>query len=627
VNFGAEIDRRALAFNASCIVAFVLPIAACLGLNLLSWALFLLQLPELLVLALWLAAALGWGAGISKVFRYHGRFSWLLGNVISVAVGLGAMSLMTLLLGLWLPIHALAAWFVLGLGWIAGMWARDVWGCDMRTLTGGKARQPWLSLLFAAVAGLAVICAFLPPGVLWHDEPNGYDVVEYHLQVPREWYELGRILPLYHNVFSFFPFNVEMHYLLAMGLRGGPWAGMYLAQLMHGAFIALTVLAIYALVAERSKPVALIAAIAAAATPWLILLAPVAYDEGGLLLWGTLALGLCIRTEADQRVPLVAGALAGFACGAKLTAVPIVLLATPIICLILSRHREIKPALAYILAGLICFSPWLVRDLAWTGNPVFPEATAWFGQAHWSQTQVERWRRAHSPRLDQENLLARTATGWDQIVADWRFGYVLLPLGLVSAFVAADLRRTRMLLLLLGFLAVFWIFFTHLQGRFFVLAIPISALLIGQVELKRAGLVIYGALVAIMALGTLIGAYAKLTSLSPELFRLVGFESLQQLNTPLTDPVPEGTRVLLVGDARPFVYAVPTSRLFYRTVFDVDAEPGQRSDEAWQNGWPRGGPEITVVDAPELRRFARTYWGIPQPSEQLQQADGPQVIK
>ena len=33
--------------------------------------------------------------------------------------------------------------------------------------------------------------------------------------------------------FSYFPFGVEMHYLLAMHLAGGPWRGMYLAQLMH----------------------------------------------------------------------------------------------------------------------------------------------------------------------------------------------------------------------------------------------------------------------------------------------------------------------------------------------------------------------------------------------------------
>src|SRR5205823_9322486 len=105
----------------------------------------------------------------------------------------------------------------------------------------------WLWLLVVPFFAIAVVGALMPPGVLWKDEPHYYDVIEYHLQVPREWYEAGRIVPLHHNVFSFFPFNVEMHYLLAMHLRGGPWAGMYLAQFMHGAFIFLTVLAVYAL--------------------------------------------------------------------------------------------------------------------------------------------------------------------------------------------------------------------------------------------------------------------------------------------------------------------------------------------------------------------------------------------
>jgi hypothetical protein len=75
---------------------------------------------------------------------------------------------------------------------------------------------------------------------------------------------------------------------------------------------------------------------------------------------------------------------------------------------------------------------------------------------------------------------------------------------------------------------------------------------------------------------------------------------------------------LLIGDGRPFLYNVPTDRLRYRTVFDVDAMAGQISDEAWQSGWGAwNGPTIKVIDAPELRRFAQTYWGIPQPSQNV----------
>ena len=91
------------------------------------------------------------------------------------------------------------------------------------------------------------MAALMPPGVMSTPEPNGYDVVEYHLQVPREWYEWHRIVPLHHNVFSFMPMNMEMHYLLAMHLSDGPWAGMYLCQIMHLCMMVLAVLAVYAI--------------------------------------------------------------------------------------------------------------------------------------------------------------------------------------------------------------------------------------------------------------------------------------------------------------------------------------------------------------------------------------------
>src|SRR5439155_1557247 len=193
--------------------------------------------------------------------------------------------------------------------------------------------------------------ALVPPGILWGDEPHGYDVLEYHLQLPREWYELHRIVPLHHNVFSYFPTAMEMHYLLAMQLRHGPWAGAYLAQLMHVSVCALSVLAVYA--AARTfaeKPPAILAAIAMANVPWVWLLAPVGYNEGALILFTTLALAwlfcrgdACVaggaaansstlRVDRDAGIAptrrnhwLLAGVMAGFACGVKLTAVPQVL--------------------------------------------------------------------------------------------------------------------------------------------------------------------------------------------------------------------------------------------------------------------------------------------------------------
>jgi hypothetical protein len=583
----------------------------------MNWALILLRAPDFVLLILWLASATGFGAAILKMSGFHRHSSEVLRLVTAVGLGLGFMSLLVLAIGLCIPMHGIVTWGILLLGCGAAVWARDIWMVSIRS---EAAVQPyrWLMLLWFASLGLACLGALVPPGLLWGDEPNGYDVLEYHLQVPREWYELCRIVPLRHNVFSYFPFNVEMHYLLAMGLRGGPWSGMYLAQLMHVAFIALTVLAIYALIAERSKPLAIIAAAAVATVPWMGLLAPVAYDEGGLLLWGTLAIGLSLRDSEDWRSMALAGAMAGLACGSKLTAVPIVLLATPAIHVVLARFKSkaILAAGAFVLFGSVVFSPWLLKNIAWVGNPIFPEETAIFGRGHWSQTQVERWIRAnHLPRLDQQNLRGRAAAGWNQIVADGRFGFVVMPLGIVAAAFNWKDRRTAALCLILISLAVFWLFFTHLQSRFFTLAIPISALLIGQLGTRRLVVIAYSIIVLLAGCGGLAAVFEKVTSINPHLFEIIGTENLSGL-TPLADTtVPADARLLLVGDGKPFLYNVPTDHLRYRTVFDVDAKPGETSDRAWQSGWDEwAGPTIRVIDAPELRRFTQTYWGIPQPS-------------
>jgi hypothetical protein len=486
--------------------------------------------------------------------------------------------------------------------------------------------------------------------MLWHpDEPHGYDVVEYHFQIPREWYEAGRIEPLRHNVFSYFPFNVEMHYLLAMHLRGGPWKGMYLAQLMHVGYVALSVLAVYGVArASAPDPTANHAgslprsrwtegpsapdpraphaarapiAVLAASVPWLALLAPVGYNEGGLLLYGALAVGWVLRAldttprEALARFAL-AGVMAGFACGVKLTAVPLLLLGLPVATIIVAPKLW-RAALVFLVVATAAFAPWAARNLAWTGNPVFPEAASLLGRGHFIEVQVERWDRAHSPRPDQQSIGARLAAGGKEIVGNWRFGFVALPLTLLALAAAATgrwHRATVLLAAMLLLLLAFWLALTHLQGRFFVLAIPIAALLIGTVSWWPPAV---AAVLVVLALASWGMVHAEFTSRlhGAGWIGVVGVEDLSELNPPGVADVPPDATLVLVGEARAFWYQRPMRTLRYRTVFDVDATGKQSVVEAWRGDSHIAG-EWLLIDTEELRRFHRTYHGIPAlPSE------------
>jgi hypothetical protein len=649
-----------------------------------SWAIALYRLlADGVFLVAWLIAAAGFGATILLVLPLHNTKSeedreTLLHWVTAIALGLGVISIATLGLGLAGWLSRASSFTMLGVGGVLGLliiarsrtWRRlENTGHAIRAWLDGPAGWAWLWLLAMPFLGVAIVVALLPPGTMWPGEPHGYDVVEYHLQIPREWYEIGRIIPLQHNAFSFFPFNVEMQYVLAMHLQGGPWAGMYLAHLMHLAMIVLSVAAVYGLAqaGSKSKSAPTIASVLVATIPWLTQLGSIAYNEGGLLLFGTLATGWAFRAILSPsrrlgRFP-VAGLLAGFACGSKLTAVPEVLVAVGGICavaILLTRHAylplpsgegrgegELKlndakiiptPPLpnplpagegtgvsqtirligvaTFFLAGTLAFAPWLVRNCVWAGNPVFPEATFIFGQGHFSDAQVDRWKQAHSPRPDQQSVGARLSAWRTDVWASPQYGFVLLPLGVICGL-AACWRQDRLPALLMiamfAALCIVWLGFTHLQGRFFIFGVPIAGLLIAQVPWRRAGALVGAGIVVLAAVVSFAGIHQTVAGklFGQKLNLVIGVENLSGLSVreELAEVVEGTTPIALIGDARVFLYSGPMSRITYRTVFDVDAQPGESVIDAWARGAPADA--VRVVDPNELKRFHGTYRGIP----------------
>src|SRR5205823_1980752 len=74
-------------------------------------------------------------------------------------------------------------------------------------------RWSWWLLAALPFALVIILGAMLPP---WD-----YDVREYHLQAPKEWYQNGRIEFLPHNIYANMPLGSELTALWAMALVGG----------------------------------------------------------------------------------------------------------------------------------------------------------------------------------------------------------------------------------------------------------------------------------------------------------------------------------------------------------------------------------------------------------------------
>jgi hypothetical protein len=637
----------------------------------------------------WLAAGTGIGAlvivlGTRRVsapsverttMALPSRPSALLVFITATALGLGIMSLLLLGLGLagWLNRPVVIA--LLAVGVVAGIAslmlrrrsasriANSEFREAVRPAASAKSGQVdlrawwraspgwgWASLLAAPFFSVALIGTMVPAGLLWSpNEPHGYDVVEYHLQVPREWYEAGRIEPLRHNVYSFFPMGVEVHYLLAMHLDGGPWEGMHLAQLMHLSLVILALLAACGFARELApcRSAAALACVSIATVPWLAQLGAIAYNEGGFLLFGTLAIGWALRATLDpvhrMRRFILAGAMAGFASGTKLTAVPEVLLGVPAVSLFVLllmkwrakatvRAKDLLGPVVFGIVGLLAFSPWLVRNLVWAGNPVFPEAMPMLGHGYFSAVQVERWERAHHAPPELASIGARLLAGWRQILSSWQFGYVLLPMALVA--LAARMRQPSawflggMLLVLSGF----WLGPTHLQGRFYLLALPLAAMAVAQVPWR------WWAPVG-MALVFLSAAVNFTTQLHRQLIeklyagadpqswvaaQALANPDVSWINFETLQGVPRDANVELIGDAKAFWYVMPMTRLRYRTVFDVDTSREGDVLKAWEGPAPLAGA-WKVIDPRELERFERTYQPLPSLPDWIGRMNGPEA--
>jgi hypothetical protein len=601
--------------------------------------------------ALWTAGATALGAFILKKIKVEA--DPLLFLATAGGLGLGIFSLLALGLGLLGSLNqatSLAMPITGAILFLADLLQKNSGQPLDFTRAKNWLRSPanlsWLWLIPVISLTIAAVAASVMPGVLWRPfDPDQYDVVSYHLQVPREWYEAGKILPLSHNVFSFFPMNVEMQYLSLMHAFGGPWRAMYICQFTNVAYAALLVIAL-------ASDGGIIRAALASCVPWLIMLASVAYVESALMLYTALALIWALR--AGTKAIILAAIMTGLACGVKITAVP--MLTLPILPAIFIARRYPSPSpgtlgegrgegafspaatpktllqhlTLFLLITLLVLSPWLLRNFFWATNPIFPIAMNLLGRAHFTLEQVARFRQAHSPTPNQQSLTARLTILWTDVIAHWQFGFILFPAAALAVLLKLKDRRTQALLAAAAVILIVWIGFTHLLPRFLVQLIPLAAVLIGSIQARKLQLpfVLLALLAAPLSWFAISAPLTRITADPDRSKLLIGPEDLSFM-TPdaLADMKDTQKQIALIGDAGAFLYQIPMTRLHYKTVFDL---PANTTDpiQAWAGLDAKKNPNwILVINPTEIARLHKTYLDVPAlPPDWAKKGDQPFIL-
>ena len=595
---------------------------------------------ELGTVGLVLIAAGGWGQLVLRHIapRSTGR---MFRAVTACALGLWMLSTAALAMGTFVGIpNVWVAWSVVGAGvLLAGFQCRRAarnWKIPRRVN-----RRAMLWILLGGCVGIWLAGAVRPPGLI--GATDAYDVLEYHLQVPREFFLAGRIGALQHNCYSYYPLGVEMLFMFGMSLRGGAYEGVYLAKLMHGVFGVLAVAGAFSALRrdEHEKTHGLFAGLILASTPGVLYLSWLAFVELSVVCYLMLAV-LWVREwfkKTAWRAAVCVGICLGAACSMKYLSVGFVAAPVLLVMLIASlrRGKRIAQIVLAALITLVLFSPWGVRNAVYTGNPVFPLGTSVFGPGHWSPQEAQRWRDGHGPAdkppvpippgWEAPARSGRVEKLWKNFLTDDRFGPIAMIIAGVSICALLSVRKSMRvfpwdwaLLGILFFQVAVWMSTARgMPWRFMIpAAVPIALLGAGGLaRLTRAnmwrgagGVLAGAAILGAVLVNFLLGSFAYLRAINVWDVPPFPAQRIADEQYPYTLPakLPPGSRIMLLGDAKGFYFPPGT---IYATVFDHHPldETGGKTISGAERLTELRGMDVThiLVVWGEIWRLGGTY--------------------
>ncbi|XZE54932.1 hypothetical protein SH139x_000915 [Planctomycetaceae bacterium SH139] len=503
------------------------------------------------------------------------------------------------------------------------------------------------------VIGLLLARAILPPAE--------YDVREYHLQAPKEWWLAGGIDFMPHNIYANMPLGAELHTVTAMaiwelagsGIEDAWWWGALSGKVILASFVAFTACLCGAalrrlLIFQGSTPNA-----ARWSGDWLTLLV-VAFPallEGGSLglveaaIAALAAAGLLVaiqfaarnkHSDADRNFTAAVVWVSVAAGGAIACKYPAVVFVVPTLLAALgwaswvsggfarddifrhSSNRAIATSLLRFAVGTLCVGGlWYAKNLWLAGNPVYPLLGDLLGGRTLTAEKIAQWNAGHRPPGYQVSEMGYSLAG---LLWRWRLqGWCLLPLAGLAVVYGWRQREVRLLVSAIAAAVLMWWCITHRVDRFLLPLSPLLFLLagIGLWRLRElAGATWAAGLVGVLCgfnLFYIAGPALGDSRLAVDLDYLrrddQSASSISRLapHVPWVNrELPADSRLLVVGDAAVFDYEI---RIAYATTFDesplLALTTGEPSE--WRSQFAAAGFTHVLVHWGEIERLRSTY--------------------
>ena len=228
--------------------------------------------------------------------------------------------------------------------------------------------------------------------------PTSRDALTHHLAIPKLYVKHGSMVEIPALAFSYYPMNLDLLYTVSL-----IFGNDILPKYIHFAFALLTAVLIFGYLKRRLDSVfALAGVVLFLSLPVIVRLSTTVYVDLGLVFFSTLALIYFLKwieKKFSASYLIVSAIGCGLALGTKYNALIILLLLALFIPFVYSKKRQAVPdsegtgraflnlrmslkavgfSGLYVLVALMIYSPWAIRNYAWTKNPVYPLFNQYF---------------------------------------------------------------------------------------------------------------------------------------------------------------------------------------------------------------------------------------------------------
>ncbi len=236
----------------------------------------------------------------------------------------------------------------------------------------GGAERGLCMLMTCALAGILLV-----EGLLCLMPPVSRDALIHHLAIPKLWIHHGGFFETPWVVFSYFPMNIDLLYLVPL-LFGND----RLPAFIHLLFGWGTGYLIYRyLSVHEGRTWGLLGLLVFVSTPMIIRLSVTAYVDLGMIFFITASVFAYLQWRdgryADVKWFLLSAVFMGLAAGSKYNALISWVFLNVAVCYLYAKDTgkqllAIRWGFVFFLIALAVVSPWFVKNLVLKGNPIYP---------------------------------------------------------------------------------------------------------------------------------------------------------------------------------------------------------------------------------------------------------------